>query len=225
MKNYTEKEKKEIVEDYFSRFKDEYSEVEKERLAELFGTSSTDAVTQIYHAMDLYDKKENPYNGFADIIEKRFGLDHNILEIGGGVYPALTEVISKRQVKIGKGTITVYDPRVAANKIKLERATLKQANFTRNIDLSKYDLIIGKEPCGATTTLINVALETKKSYLVSPCKCYGLLPSYMDFGDDPIKQWYGYVKYLCKCTDQQVKTDYLPKVMKYEAPIYTTKVR
>lgn len=223
MKNYSIDEKKEILEQYFSKYGYAYEPNIKEYIYASFCMNNRDCMTQIYQAMGMYSDLENPYIGFADIIGKKFGLDIDILEIGGGVYPALTDVISKRQVKIGKGTITVYDPYLASEKIKLERATLKKTEFTDKQDVSKYDLIIGKEPCAATYDIIKVARDSGKNYLLSPCSCYGMLPDFIEYNADPVQQWYDFVKELCDVSEIDVETHYLPKVMKYEAPIYTVK--
>lgn len=220
MKKLSEKEKLKLLSNYFNEHSNSYKGLELERIIHDFGTSYGDHLTQIYYALDLLEDEENPYIGITQLIEKIYGLDINILEVGGGVYPALTNEIAKKQQSIGKGSITVYDPLLSKN-VNIKKAILVKDGILRTTDFSKYDLVIGKEPCSATTILIDNCLEQKKDMLVSPCKCYNLLPEYIESDDDPLTEWYNYVKNYMDNYKNTVHTTYLSNRMHYDNPIYT----
>lgn len=224
MKNLSEKEKLELLSNYFNEHGNSYKDVEIRRIMNQFGTSYGDHLTQIYYALGLLEDEENPYIGFTQLIEKLYGLDINILEVGGGVYPALTSEITKRQLVIGKGSITVYDPLLSKN-VNFKKAILVKEGILNTTDFSKYDLVIGKEPCSATTILIDNCLKQKKDMLVSPCKCYNLLPEYIEYDDDPLTDWYNYVKNYMGNYTNTVETNYLSKKMHYDNPIYTKSLK
>lgn len=222
MREYLESEKDKLINSYLEKYGDSYNDYQIYLIKENFGKSYKDYLTQIYHALNLYRNDENPYIGITNIIEKIFGLDINIVEVGGGVYPALSECIAKRQMRINKGTITVYDPYLS-KKLDLKHINLKKEYFY-GYGEEKADLVIGKEPCAATNTLINFATINKKNLVLSPCECYELLPEYYEFDNNPIAQWYEYVKdQITYQKDDNLHTYYLETKYNYNNPIYVKK--
>lgn len=221
MKSYSEEEKNKLLNEYLNKYGDPYASYEVDMLRSSFGVTYYDHMTQIYQALNLLEENENPYVGFRDLIENKFGLDINILEIGGGVYPALSDVISKRQNEIGKGSITVYDPLLSRN-VNLKGVSLQKQSFSRYENVEHFDLIIGKEPCAATMEVIGSSEINNKDLLLSPCKCYHLLPDDFYDGKDPLQGWYKYILSILKRSGS-VDTDYLESSTRYDNPIYTLK--
>ena len=64
---------------------------------------------QVYSGLNLYDNDIDLYFNYLNSIKSIFKLDCNILEIGGGMLPILSNKIAIEQLNIGKGTITMYD--------------------------------------------------------------------------------------------------------------------
>lgn len=224
MKDYSYEERTKILNEYLSMYGDSYSERDIEILRNDFGKSTRDHISQIYYAMNMLNDEENPYLKLTNLIEKIYGLDLNVLEVGGGIYPALSKSISRRQEQIGKGHITVYDP-MLSRKLDFKNITLQKQNFYSYIDTSKYDIIIGKEPCAATFDVIDSANKYKKELLLSPCKCYSLLPEYMEFDNNPLEQWYDFVKMLItNYNEHKVDTYHLNKETNYDNPIYVKRL-
>lgn len=214
-------EKQKMLDKYFNLYGDSYNEMQINNIKEDFGIMYKDCLTQIYDALGLLNEDENPYIGFRNIIEKNFGLDINILEIGGGVYPALSYNINKRQKEIGKGSITVYDPMLSKGLVS-DGVRLVKQGFNYDIPINEFDLIIGKEPCAATEMIIEVCNNDNKSMIISPCKCYGLLPEYIEYDEDGLATWYNYVLEMMEDYDQ-IKTEYLDEKYNYDNPIYVKK--
>lgn len=222
MKKYSQIEKIKLINSYFERYGDSYTKNQVELIKESFGKSNNDYMTQIYHALNMLEENENPYIGITEIIEKTFGLDINILEIGGGVYPALSECISRRQMQIKKGTIAVYDPYLSRG-LDLKHISLNKEEFTGNVNDKKVDLVVGKDPCAATFKLISYSETKNKDLVLSPCNCYTLLPDCYDFMIDPVKEWYDYVKNTINRSKGELKTHYLNPEYNYANPIYVKK--
>lgn len=223
MKNLSLQEKIEKIEEYLGLYGDTIKEKKLALMRKLVGDENDSCYTQAWDALSLLQDAENPYLGFRDVIEKNFGLDIDILEIGGGVYPSLSYSINSRQIEIGKGSITVYDPllskRLVSNGVILERKS-----FTADVDVSKFDLIISKEPCLATYAMLDAGGRTDKSMVLSPCKCYDLLPEDYYWSDLPT--WYSFVYGRMGCSrsfDFKVMTRYLDEEYNYDNPIYIRK--
>lgn len=162
---------------------------------------------------------------FVELIENEFGLDKRILEISCGPIPFLSKQIAKKQIRIGKGTITAIDPLLVMRKYK--NITLIKQQITSLTDISNYDLIVSKEPCMATELIIKLCYRYSKEFSIIPCDCYNLLPEFMDFSDQPIKQWYDYVFDVCKTWNKsdkfEVSKTYFNEECNYKNPIYIRK--
>lgn len=220
MKLYSNKERDALLDSYLNMYGDAYTSDDVKKLKDQFLRSYVDSITQVYSALGMMDDEENPYVGFTHLIEKLYGLDINILEVGGGIYPALSKEIAKRQASIGKGSITVMDPLLSKNIDSKDLKLLKK-DFTSKTNISKFDLIIGKEPCAATEAIIERCETAPKSLLISPCKCYDLLPVWCEYGDNPLNDWYNYVKHGVKYLAGDFNVYTLDESMHYDNPIYT----
>lgn len=223
MKEFSESEKTKLLNSYLNVHGGSYTPSEIKMLKKEFGSEYRDHMTQIYYALNLLSDEENPYLAFSSLIEKKYGIDINILEVCGGVYPALSYSIARRQSEVGKGSITVYDELLSKGldnkKIRFEKKT-----FTSHHNVSNYDLIVAKEPCSGTFAVIESARD-KKDLILSPCTCYSLLPEYMDYSDCPLDQWYDFVRYLLRDNRSDIETEYLDPLTRYSNPIYCKKLK
>ena len=117
----------------------------------------------------LYYDEENIYLGFSKMIGERYGWDTKILEVGGGYYPIFSKYIDDAQTKNGLGKITVFDPVLVTNK--LGTVNLQKKEFSHDIDVSDFDLLVGICPCEATTEIIKSAVVNKKEFFIAMCGC------------------------------------------------------
>jgi hypothetical protein len=217
MKKLEQEEIKARLEKYLNLYGNKYPGMIESYIRRLINeVPISDVMRQVYHALDLYDLNENPFIAFADLVENKFGLEHNICEVGCGCYPALADVISKRQEK---GTITGYDPYLVLTE--LGKIKLYKKNFE---NLENYDLIIGMAPCNATIPMIQDSLLYDKNMIISPCDC-AHFPEWYDPGFDYINEWYNYVYNIMKYNSKtgKIEVDYLDAKTNYEFPIYTYK--
>jgi len=133
------------------------------------------AFFQIFSAIGALPNEINPYYQMMKEIEKNFGLDRDIIEIGCGMFPALSYEIAKRQQEIGKGTITAFDEQLITKT--LDGITLINKNFTLITPISKNALIVGRKPCHGTETMIKAATSNKLEMYLQLCYCYEHRPN------------------------------------------------
>ena len=126
-----------------------------------------DILRQIYTELGFFKEDENIYLGFIDILENNFDIDRDIIEVGGGRFPALAKIIALKQ---HHGTITVYDPRLAITKSPIPNMKLKKENFTKSTPVRSDQLVIGFMPCEATEQTIVTAGKNKADFLIALCE-------------------------------------------------------
>ncbi len=138
---------------------------------------------QIYASVGALNESENEYLNVFNFLQKHYNLNGNILEIGGGYYPALASYIDKYQRKIGCGTITVIDPELGVSK--LGSIKLYKEIFNKQDDISSYDLIISQAPCLMLDEITQAAIQKNKEFFVTLCKCViDKYPYMIDFYSD-----------------------------------------
>ena len=154
---------------------------------------------QIFSAIDALPQEINPYYQFMKIIEKEFGLERDIIDVGGGMFPALSLEIAKRQKEIGKGTITCYDPELVTTT--LDGITLKKEKFTLSSSIPENALIIGQKPCEATETIIRTSSIKNLEVFVQLCACTHNVPREYRLSHTETKNlWYSYIQELAEDT-------------------------
>ncbi len=125
----------------------------------------------IYDTLGFIPEQENRYELFVNKLMSNFNIKCNILEIGGGNLPRIGERIAQKQIELGSGTITVYDPSLAVKKAKYSNLILCKEEFTMATDISGYDLLIGAFPCDATELMVHRALTENKDFFIQLCNC------------------------------------------------------
>ena len=153
-----------------------YSEEALSYIKENFGKpidykTTPDVLRQIYTDFGMYPDEENFYLAHLKKIRNNFDITKNILEVGCGPVPAFGNILAKEQLRLGSGTITVYDPRLVVEKPKYPNMKLYKKNFTLDTSVSNYDLITGIFPCEATEDIIKSACTNKKDFYVAMCGC------------------------------------------------------
>jgi len=139
---------------------------------------------QIYGKMDIHPSAADFYRNQLELIKELFPIDGNIVEVGSGNFPIFAEELAKEQLKIGKGTITIYEPLLFDMTPKYPNMTLHKEEFTEETDLTGADLIIGIHPCKATWAILINAIKNRKNFFVAMCGCdHTPGAEYMDYID------------------------------------------
>jgi SAM-dependent methyltransferase len=133
---------------------------------ELLITNKYDKNTIADEIVDFYDYiYGRPYRwtAFARYIQTRYSVDRyrNILDIGCGKDAYTSQELLKR----GYDVVGI-DPRAKEiNGLKI----IKDYFNCLKTDVSKYDLLVGLEPCEGTEHIIRSALRNDKEFVVIPC--------------------------------------------------------
>ena len=159
---------------YLSKYGQNYSDSAREYLKENFlkltePGETPDILFQPYCKFGMISKEQNIYLVFSNMIGKMYGWDNRILEIGGGYYPIFSKYIDMEQQRLGSGNITVMDPLLVTNS--LGKVKLQKKKFSRDMDVSDFDILIGICPCEATKDIISSAIINKKEFFIALCGC------------------------------------------------------
>jgi len=143
----------------------------KENFWKSIGGDVPDVLMQIYTELGITYHNKGFYEEHINNIKKNFNIKGNILDVGCGSIPAFGNLIAKEQLRLGSGTVTLYDPHLAMNKPKYPNITLVKDVFYSKCDVSKYDLITGILPCDATDDIIESACKNNKNFYIAMCGC------------------------------------------------------
>lgn len=165
-------EKQKLLMQFMEEYSQYFSENEKRIILSENTTSSkkllTDVTRQVFTELGFIKDEDNIYQAFIDIIKDEFGLERNIVEIGGGVVPSLAKEIALKQ---NTGTITVYDPRLISNIYSdIPNLKLKKQAVSSNTNIEQADLYIAFMPCEATQTIIDIAGKNKTDFIIAACE-------------------------------------------------------
>ena len=156
--------------EYGSAYSDSSRKFVEETFLKLTEPGETpDILVQLYAKFGMLSDSENIYLGFSKMIGEQYGWNTKILEVGGGYYPIFSKYIDDAQKKNGKGTITVMDPVIVTNK--LGRVKLQKEEFSHDMNVSQFDLLVGICPCEATTEIIKSAVINQKEFFIAMCGC------------------------------------------------------
>ena len=184
----------------FAAFKEKYAQSYRkqawEYIEENFFTSidsdeTPDILMQIYSELGITPKSGNFYRKHLNLIKKLFPIDGNVIEIASGRIPALANMLAKEQLRIGKGTITIYEPLLIEMTPKHPNMELHQEYFNHETDVSKADLLVGVMPCEVTETILESAISNDKDFYVAMCGCvHSPMASMYPFGYDISPEYY-----------------------------------
>ena len=175
---------KKYLKEYGQNYSDTSREFMQENFLKLTEPGETpDILFQLYCKFGMIPEEQNIYMGFAKMIGEKYGWDNRILEVGGGYYPIFSKYVDDEQQRIGSGTITVMDPMLVTDK--LGKVKLQKQEFSRDMEVSDFELLIGICPCEATKEIISSALFNKKEFFIAMCGC-----THFDYYEMPY--FYGY---------------------------------
>lgn len=148
----------------------------------------SDVLRQIYDEFNIIDQEKNMYATFLRLLEENFDINRDIIEVGGGIIPALAKRLALHQKS---GTITVYDPRLITTIEHPANLILKKQMFSQDTPIENTAMIIGFMPCDATNLLIDVACQNNVDFMIALCEG-GMRRGYEWLEDD---EWVEYIKY------------------------------
>lgn len=184
------------LEMYLEKYRYEYPKEAVSYILKNYGNdldvARPDLMNQVYDATGIFTEDNNPYLQYLNLIEDYFGLNNNILEIGGGFYPSLASHIADKQLILKSGTITVYDENLITTSLK--NINLIKRNFTLNDSVDNFDLLIGIMPCQATPLIIKKANESKKNFFIALCGCTHFSQEYLMFHVPTQEAWFEYIR-------------------------------
>ena len=166
----------EMFQEYLLKYGDKYLPEELQYIVAnferfLYDIGAPDILMEIYGELGLTHKIGDFYGEHLNRINRRFGLDKNILEIGSGYMPAFAHKVAAYQQKIEKGTITIYEPLLIVDEPKYPNMKLYKEEFTKETPIQDYDLLVGILPCEATTLILEQAIANDKDFYVAMCGC------------------------------------------------------
>lgn len=158
------------------KYKDLYSKeawdyIEEHFFSDLHEFEVPDILMQVYSELGVYPSPAIYYRQHLKELKSHFNLDRNILDVGSGMIPAFANLIAEEQIRLGKGTITVYDPVLVQTVPKFDNMMLHRELFDENTDISSYDLITGLMTCEVTPLLIERAINNDKDFYIAMCGC------------------------------------------------------
>ncbi len=104
-----------------------------------------------------------------ELIRREFNLKRDVVEIGSGIFPLLGHSLREYQLKIGGGTVTVYDSKVW--KGYPTKAKLINGYFNDKVKLEKNSLLVGLFPCESTEMIVERALKENLDFCIALCGC------------------------------------------------------
>jgi SAM-dependent methyltransferase len=118
---------------------------------------------EIVDFLDITRGKPTRWETFAKYIRKQFPVSNfpKVLDVGCGSAADLTSLL----VKYGYD-VTAIDPKV--DEIEKLRTIRKLFDYTKE-DVSKFDLIVGLEPCDATEHIIRSSMNNNIPCAISLC--------------------------------------------------------
>ncbi len=176
IKGINEEQIARLYENFKKKYKDQYGEAEWEYIEDNFWTyvfepASCDILMQVYQELNIQHRTPSFYQRHLKRIKKRFDITGNILDVGSGIIPSFANMLAYEQLKLGKGTITLYEPQLLTTTPKYHNMTLHKEKFTEDTHIKEFDLITGIMPCAATESIVKAACKNRKDFYIAMCGC------------------------------------------------------
>ena len=176
IKGKNEEEISVLFKEFSEKYRHSYSDyswqfIEDNFWTYVFSNACPDILMQIYTELGIESSEGNFYKEHVKRIQERFDIGRNILDIASGRIPAFANSLAHEQLRIRKGTITLYEPLLIETKPKHRNMTLHKTEFTSEISIKEFDLLTGIMPCEATELIIEQACRNRKDFYVAMCGC------------------------------------------------------
>lgn len=220
------------LDEFLKQYGDEYPESTRNMIENNFDDwlqdpiASPAVITQLYGEFGLLQPHQDLYLAFLNELKKTHSLEKDIVEIGGGYLPILGEYIAKEQLRIGKGTITIYDPHLIRKESPYPNLKLVKEPLHIDTNTKPYDLIIGQFPCQGTEIAIQKACKDHADFFIHLCSCIHFPDKILKlpFFSPTVNKYHRYVMRKTKHSLKQYQTGklektYLPKEYEVKTPI------
>ena len=152
IKGKNEQEIAKLFKKFAKKYRREYTDTAWEFIEEnfwmyVYSNVCPDLLMQIYTELGIESPNGNFYKEHLRRVKERFDITGNVLDIGSGKIPAFANLLAHEQLRIGKGTVTLYEPLLIETKPKHKNMTLHKTEFTSEVHIKEFDLITGIMPC------------------------------------------------------------------------------
>ena len=132
---------------------------------------SIDILMQVYQEIGVNFSMPSFYEAHLKKLMSQFDIGCNVVDVASGRIPSFANLIAEEQLRIGKGTITLYDRALLPFRPKYANMFYKKELFTPETDTSNADLIVATLPCAATESIIENACRNHKKFYIAMCGC------------------------------------------------------
>ena len=176
IKGKNEQEIAKLFKKFAKKYRREYTDtawkfIEENFWMYVYSNVCPDLLMQIYTELGIESPNGNFYKEHLRRVKEHFDITGNVLDIGSGKIPAFANLLAHEQLRIGKGTVTLYEPLLIETKPKHKNMTLHKTEFTSEVHIKEFDLITGIMPCEATELVIEQACRNQKDFYVAMCGC------------------------------------------------------
>lgn len=225
MANVKYKEAQRKILDFLSTYGDMYPAHVKRELIKCLKEDTelevvADFIYQLYSHFELIPQETNRYFGLLNKLSNNYDVNCDILEIGGGFFPAFAKELSNIQQR---GSVTVYDPRLVV--LNFENLRLVKNSFSHETDIDGYDLLVAICPCSATETIIEKANNEHKEFFIALCGC-DHTPYAGEYYGYSYTRWENYILDKLENTledNAYVDVDYIDRKYEYPYPVLMKK--
>lgn len=185
---------------------------------------------QVYSELGIIAKEDDYYIAQLNKLKEKFDINCNILDVGSGSIPVFANYMAHNQIKLGSGTVTLYEPYLVIDAPKYSNMVLHREEFTETTDISNFDLVTALMPCDVTETLITSVCKNRKDFYISLCGCNHFAMDYGFYSYGGFRpSFYEYIEQaekLCKKYDMgTLEIDYLDDKYELDYPIIYNKRR
>lgn len=157
---------------YGSRYSEEFWNYIEENFEYYIDKNTSPCLLmQIYDQIGIKYPDGNFYEAHVNKVKANFDITRSILDIGSGHIPSFAKRLANEQRKLGKGTVTVYEPLLVQRRSTESNLHLHRKEFTETTRIKEFDLLTGILPCEATETMIEKACENQKDFYIALCGC------------------------------------------------------
>lgn len=137
----------------------------------VFSPGAPDILMQIYTELGIEPEQGSYYKRHLENLKTKFDIGCNVLDVASGIIPSFANLLAHEQLRLGKGTVTLYEPLLGITNPKHRNMTLHKEKFTTETHIKEFDLLTGILPCGATESIIENACRNQKDFYIAMCGC------------------------------------------------------
>ncbi len=176
IKGQNENEIGKLYQEFVKKYKHLYCHEDWEFIEEnfwtfIFGDCAPDILMQVYSEIGIEPACGSFYNKHLKNLMSNFDIRCKVFDVASGMIPSFANNLALEQLRLGKGTVTLYEPLLLTTKPKHPNMKLHMKKFTRETHIKEFDLITGIMPCGATETIIEQACRNGKDFYIAMCGC------------------------------------------------------